>query len=111
MSFLSSLPFKIGTKFEDLKFNLEIEDSTSTYLQYRYTKGDILMFEGHEVTDIFLYFNLKKLFQVEMYLEQGRSVFDEFYKSKNGLSFRVRLEEQTKLIEFTYGIENIWKVL
>lgn len=105
------IPFKIGEKYEDLKSDLEIEDSAPNYIIYRYTKGDIQEFEGYKVTDVFLYFNLNTLFQVEMYLEQGKSVFNEFHKVNNGTSIRGKIEKKTKLIELTYCKDKIWRDL
>ncbi len=108
---LDFIPFKIGMHYENWEFDLELEESSETYDMFRYVKGDIKEVLGFEVTDIFLYFHLDILFQVEFFLEQGESQFEEFHEVKNGLSIRGRIEEQTKLIELTYSKEGIWREL
>ncbi len=108
---IEKLPFKIGMHYENWEFDLDVEEFTQSYDMYRYIKGDIKEFEGYIVTDIFLYFNLDILFQVEMYMEQGKIPFREFHKVENNISIRGVIEKQTNLIELTYNKHNIWREL
>lgn len=108
---IEKLPFKLGMYYENLRLDLKVEEAADRYTVFRYTKDDIQEFEGFEVTDVFLYFNLDVLFQVEMYLEQGTLKFEKFHKVENEISIRGSIENSTKLIEFTYSKDKIWRDL
>ncbi|MFT7072560.1 MAG: hypothetical protein ACJA1Z_003520 [Patiriisocius sp.] len=109
---IEKLPFKIGMHYDNWKDDLKVEEIDENYSVFRYTKGDIKKFDGLEITDIFLYFNLDVLFQVEMYLEQNNKLlFEEFRRVENTISIRGIIEKNTKLIELTYGKERIWRDL
>ena len=105
------LPFRIGEHYENWEFDLLVEELCNTYEMYRYAKGDIEIYAGFKVTDIFLYFSFDILFQVELFMEQKETLYQEFHKIQDGLSIRARLIDKPNLIEFTYNKHNIWRDL
>ena len=60
------LPFKIGMKYENWEFDLELVNTKKSYEVYKYIKGDIGEVNEELIKHIHLYFELDFLFKVEI---------------------------------------------
>lgn len=68
------IPFHLGMQYEHWEFDLDSIDTHLQYDKYEYIKKDIAQLFGLNVRNIWLYFNLDILFQVELIFDSGEPI-------------------------------------